>query len=511
MKARQILLVILVSVLSAFAGMWVYGKFFRSSDFTVGMPVDGKLPANYASFFDKSGNAAEPTDFTSASATAIPAVVHIKTRIQAQARQNQRSRDPFEDFFGDIFGDMAPQMREQRASGSGVIVSQDGYIVTNNHVISDGRGGVATEIKVTLNEGRRTYTAKVVGRDPNTDLAVLKIDATGLPHLIYGNSDDLKVGQWVLAVGYPLTLEATVTAGIISALGRSTGVNMQQSQSPVESFIQTDAAVNQGNSGGPLVNTKGQLIGINSNILAPTGTYVGYSFSIPSNLVRKVVNDIVKYGDVRRGYLGIQYADNSSGVSNDEYLRRAGLQAGQGVYVAAAPADGGAAKAGIKRGDIVTKVNDVNVSSGLEMAGRIGVLQPGDKVKITYLRDKKEYTTTVTLSGEPSKIEVSNAQQLQDQLGVELQNVPAKELTRYRFEGGVKVVNIRPEGPLGKTRMEKGFVITAVNGRTVKNMDELATAMSASRSTIELQGVYPGYNGIYSYQINLAGDDNESF
>lgn len=510
MKARQILLVILVSVLSAFAGMWVYGRFFRSSDSMVGMPADGKLPANYASFFDKSGNAAEPTDFTSASATAIPAVVHIKTRIQAQARQNQRSNDPFEDFFGDIFGDMAPQMREQRASGSGVIVSQDGYIVTNNHVISDGRGGVATEIKVTLNEGRRTYTAKVVGRDPNTDLAVLKIDATGLPHLIYGNSDDLKVGQWVLAVGYPLALEATVTAGIISALGRSTGVNMQQSQSPVESFIQTDAAVNQGNSGGPLVNTKGQLIGINSNILAPTGTYVGYSFSIPSNLVRKVVNDIVKYGDVRRGYLGIQYADNTSGVTNDEYLRRAGLQAGQGVYVAAAPTDGGAAKAGIKRGDIVTKINDVSVSSGLEMAGRIGVLQPGDKVKISYLRDKKEYTTTVTLSGEPSKIEVSNAQQLQDQLGVELQNVPAKELTRYRFEGGVKVINIRPEGPLGKTRMEKGFVITAVNGRTVKNMDELATAMSASRSTVELQGVYPGYNGIYSYQINLVGDDSDS-
>lgn len=287
-------------------------------------------------------------------------------------------------------------------------------------------------------------------------------------------------------------------------------MNMQQSQSPVESFIQTDAAVNQGNSGGPLVNTKGQLIGINSNILAPTGTYVGYSFSIPSNLVRKVVNDIVKYGDVKRGYLGIQYADNTSGVTNDEYLRRAGLQAGQGVYVAAAPTDGGAAKAGIKRGDIVTKINDVSVSSGLEMAGRIGVLQPGDKVKISYLRDKKEYTTTVTLSGEPSKIEVSNAQQLQDQLGVELQNVPAKELTRYRFEGGVKVINIRPEGPLGKTRMEKGFVITAVNGRTVKNMDELATAMSASRSTVELQGVYPGYNGIYSYQINLVGDDSDS-
>ena len=516
MKLKQILLVVVLSILSAFTGMWVYGKFFRGTESTVGAPADGKLPANYASFFDKAGNAAEPTDFTQASSTAIPAVVHIKTRIpagQARTQQRQRSRDPFEDFFGDFFGDMAPQMREQRASGSGVVVSQDGYIVTNNHVISDGRDGVAPEIKVTLNEGRKTYTAKVIGRDPNTDLAVLKIDATNLPYLIYGNSDELKVGQWVLAVGYPLTLEATVTAGIVSAMGRSTGVNLQQSSSPVESFIQTDAAVNSGNSGGPLINTKGQLIGINSNILAPSGTYVGYSFSIPANLVRKVVNDIIKYGDVKRGYLGIQYASEQSGISNDEFLRRAGLQPGQGVYVVATPSDGGASKAGIKEGDIVTKVNDVNVSSGLEMAGRIGALQPGDKVKITYLRNKKEYSTHVTLSGEASKIVVSNAKALQDALGVELQNVTAKELTKYRFEGGVKVINIKPEGPLGRTKVEKGYVITAVNGRTVKNMDELATALGAGRgSVVELQGVYPGYNGIYTYQINLnSEDDNSAF
>lgn len=510
MKLKQVLLVVLISVLSAFGGMWVYGKFFRNSSSMIGMSTDGKLPTNYASFFDNNGNAAVPTDFTKASESAIPAVVHIKTRIPASQSNRSRSQgnDPFEDFFGDFFGDAMPKMREQRASGSGVVVSQDGYIVTNNHVISDGRDGVASEIKVTLNEGRKTYTAKVVGRDPNTDLAVLKIEATNLPFLVYGNSDDLKIGQWVLAVGYPLTLEATVTAGIVSAINRSTGVNLQQSSSPVESFIQTDAAVNQGNSGGPLINTNGQLIGINSNILAPTGTYVGYSFSIPSNLVKKVVNDIVKYGDVKRGYLGIQYTDERSGTSNDEMLRRAGLQPGQGVYVMDAPSDGGAAKAGIKEGDVVTKINDASVGSGLEMAGKIGALQPGDKVKINYIRNKKEYSTSVTLSGQPSKIEVSSAKTLQNVLGVELQNVPAKDLAKYNFQGGVKVVNIKAEGPLGKTRMEKGFIITAVNGRTVKNMDELASAMGAGRSsTVELQGVYPGYSGIYSYQINLNGDD----
>lgn len=519
MKAKQILLVVLVSVLSAFAGMWIYGKFFRSSDSMVGQPVDGKLPANYASFFDSKGSVADPTDFTKASATAIPAVVHIKTKIPAKKITNNlpnsrsRGNDPFEDFFGDMFGgSMGPQIRpEQRASGSGVIISQDGYIVTNNHVISDGDKGIAPDIKVALNEGRKTYTAKVVGRDPNTDLAVLKIDATNLPYLIYSDYNQLKIGQWVLAVGYPLTLEATVTAGIVSALGRSTGVNSQQSTSPVESFIQTDAAVNQGNSGGPLINTKGELVGINSNILAPTGTYVGYSFAIPVTIVQKVVNDIIKYGDVKRGFLGVTYSSQPG--QNDEYLRRAGVQAGQGVYVMQAPSDGGAAKAGIKDGDIITKIDDVGVSSGLEMAGKISTKQPGDKVKINYLRNKKEYTTNVTLSSTASKVDVSSARVLQDNLGVDLQNVPAKDLTKYQFDGGVKVINIKPDGPLGKTRMEKGFVITAVNGRTIKNVDELAAALGNSRSsTIELQGIYPGYNGIYSYQINLNGeDDNGSF
>lgn len=511
MKLKQLLIVALVSVLSAFAGVYIYGKYFRgNADTSVGMPIDGKLPANYAGFFDSKGNAAEPTDFTKAAESAIPAVVHIKTKIPAKKvtnnLPNRRGNDEM-DFF-DQFFNFGPQIiPEQRASGSGVIISQDGYIVTNNHVISDGQDGVAPEIKVTLNDGKKTFVAKVVGRDPSFDLAVLKIEANNLPYLIYGNSDDLKVGQWVLAVGYPFTLEATVTAGIISAKGRSIGINSRQSESPVESFIQTDAAVNQGNSGGALINTNGQLIGINSAILAPSGTYAGYSFAIPVNITKKVVNDIIKFGNVKRGYLGVSYPSQEG--ENEQYLKRAGLQPGQGVYVMAVPNDGGAYKAGIKKGDIITRVNDRPVSSGLEMSGNLASSQPGDKIKINYLRDKKEYTTYVTLSGEPSKVSIAAAEVIGDKLGVELRNADGKALAKYKLEGGVEVVSIKPNGPLSHTRMEKGFIITTVNGNDVKNLDAFAAALAQARSSvIELEGIYPGYTGVYSYQINLNEEDN---
>ncbi|HMR85772.1 MAG TPA: trypsin-like peptidase domain-containing protein, partial [Niabella sp.] len=392
-------------------------------------------------------------------------------------------------------------------SGSGVIISQDGYIVTNNHVISDRDGkSIAPEIKVTLNEGRKTYTAKVVGRDPSTDLAVLKIDATNLPYLIYGNSDNLQLGQWVLAVGYPFNLEATVTAGIISAKGRSIGINSQQSESPVESFIQTDAAVNSGNSGGALINTNGELIGINSAILAPGGTYAGYSFAIPSTIVKKIVNDIVKFGDVKRGYLGITYSSQSA--QNEEYLKRANVQ--DGVYVLGTDPSGGAAKAGIKKGDIVTKINGRNIISGLEISGTLASAQPGDKVQLTYVRSGKETTTEVTLSAQSKLVQISSAEAIGDRLGVDLKNLDAQQATKLRIKGGVEVTNIRADGPLRRTRMEKGFIITSVNGAEIKNTDDLAKALASVRgSVIELVGIYPGYSGRYSYQINLSGDETD--
>ncbi|MEK7225665.1 MAG: trypsin-like peptidase domain-containing protein, partial [Bacteroidota bacterium] len=308
---------------------------------------------NSAGFFDNAAGGGEPVDFTKASNAAVPAVVHIKTKIPAKKVSNQLPRtnrgnsmeEWFDQFFNNPFGQQFQP--EQRASGTGVIISDDGYIITNNHVISDGGNGVAEEITVTLSN-KKTYKAKLIGKDASSDLAVLKVDGKGFPFLLYGNSDNVKLGQWVLAVGYPLSLEATVTAGIVSAKGRNIGINSKQSNTPIESFIQTDAAVNQGNSGGPLINTDGQIIGINSAIYAPNGTYAGYSFAIPVNLVKKIVNDLIKFGDVKRPYLGVQ-------VHEERY------DAGDGAHVGSVAKDGAAAEIGLQRGDIITKVNGKNL------------------------------------------------------------------------------------------------------------------------------------------------------
>ncbi len=309
MKTKQVLFTIAISALTALGVIAGYGKFVKNNN-TYGGQENGVVPSNYR-FAGLTGNQV-PTgavDFTEPSAAALPTVVHIKTKTNAKQISNnlpksQMPKNPFSDFFGDdmfdqFFGNRLNIIPEQKASGSGVIISEDGYIVTNNHVVEN-----ADELTVTLNN-KKTYTAKVVGTDPAYDLAVIKIDATSLPFLIYGNSDDVRIGQWVLAIGYPLNLETTVTAGIVSAKARSLGLNKgTKNNSAVESFIQTDAAVNMGNSGGALINTSGQLIGINSAIASPTGYYSGYSYAIPVNITKKVVDDLIKYGTVHRAYLG---------------------------------------------------------------------------------------------------------------------------------------------------------------------------------------------------------------
>lgn len=505
MKWKQILLVVAVSAISAIGSVWIYSKVAGKHTFT-GQATDGKLPANYAGFFDKGTGGTELPDFTRAANTAVQAVVHIKTKIPAKKVSNSlpRSRgNSMDDFFNDFFGDLGPSIiPEQRASGSGVLISDDGYIVTNNHVISDGNSGVADEITVTLHN-KKSFKAKVIGRDPSSDLAVLKIDGTSLPYMIYGNSDEAQLGQWVLAIGYPLTLETTVTAGIISAKGRSIGINGQQSRTPVESFIQTDAAVNQGNSGGALITTAGQLIGINSAILAPNGTYAGYSFAIPVNIVKKVVADLIEFGDVKRGYMGISY--NPDDASNIESVKRAGLKDGNGVYVQAVPNDGSAFKAGLRKGDVVTKINNNPVYSGSEMSGQIASFKPGDKVPVTYVRAGKEATVQITLSGQVSKVDISSAEIIGDKLGVELANVDEKTATKLGITGGVVVKKIDKQGPFGKTRMEEGFIITSINDMEVKNTDELGAALTrVGGGKVRFEGVYQGFDGVYTYQIDLS-------
>ncbi len=495
MKVKQLLLIVAVSATSAVGSVWTYGKLTREKSSFV-QASDGKLPVNYAGFFENgTGGAADPIDFTKAANAAVPTVVHIRTKIPAKRMTNElpRSRgNTMEDLFEQFF-QFGPSIRpEQRASGSGVLISEDGYIVTNNHVVSDGSNGVADEINVTLSN-KKTYKAKVIGRDPSSDLAVLKIDGNNFPYMLFGNSDNVKLGQWVLAVGYPLTLETTVTAGIVSAKGRSIGINERQSETPIESFIQTDAAVNQGNSGGALITTEGQLIGINSAILAPNGTYAGYSFAIPVNLVKKIVNDLIKFGDVKRPYLGVA-------------PEQAKADAGSGAHVGAISKDGAAAKIGLKKGDVITGVNDIPVNSWTELQGTIASYNVGDKIKVTYRRDGKELSGTATLTAASGTYDDIATGGINEALGAELVTLDSKTAQEYEVDGGVVVQKIKSGGPISRTRMQEGFVILSVNGKEVENVQSLTRMLRTLEGSVQVEGIYPGYDGTYRYPLNLDSE-----
>jgi serine protease Do len=510
MKWKQILLIVAISSASAVGSMIVYNKLTHKQEIVIGEAPE-KMPANYVKFFDSNGTDVDPIDFTKAASAAVPAVVHIKTKIPARKITNDlpnRRNNGMDDFFDQFFGPgFSPNIiPEQRASGSGVIISDDGYIVTNNHVISDDNGGVAPEINITLHN-RKSYKAKVIGRDPASDIAVLKIDDTKLPYLVFGNSDNIQLAQWVLAIGYPLTLETTVTAGIISATGRSIGINSRQvkrNESPVENFIQTDAAVNQGNSGGALVNTAGELIGVNSAILAPTGTYAGYSFAIPVNLIKKIVNDIIKFGDVQRGYLGITYyaADDLS----EEQMKQLGIPTNvQGVYVTSVAPDGGASAAGVKKGDVITKVNSANVFSGIQMSAQIASFRPGDKVPVTYIRSGKEYTVQVTLK-KKSDVITGNAA---TRLGGDLSTLDKSKASKYGTDGGVIVNKVFDNGVLKNARVQPGFIITSVitsnsQEEEVNSVDDLNNILQGLTGTIRIRGIYSDYGETYTYPLNLV-------
>jgi Do/DeqQ family serine protease len=509
MKVKQIALIVLISAASAVLSVWGYEQLSGHRAEQIGNFGTG-VPANYAGFFDGKANPADVVDLTRAANTAVPAVVHIRTKIPARKQTNNvpsrrgNGSGMFDDLFDDLFGYGPNVVPEQRASGSGVLISEDGYIVTNNHVISDGGNGVASELTVTLHN-KKTYKAKLIGRDPNSDLAVLKIEGNKFPFLVYGNTANLQLGQWVMAVGYPLTLETTVTAGIISATGRTININRRQTavgESPVESFIQTDAAVNQGNSGGALVNTNGELIGINSAILAPNGTYAGYSFAIPVNIVKKIVEDIVRFGDVQRGYLGISYYATDD-MSEDQ-IKQLGIPTSTGgVYVSAVSEDGGAFGAGIRKGDVITKVNNVNVSSGLQMSAQLASFRPGDKIPVTYTRGGKEYNIQVELKKKAGTFSDVAGVNLGSRLGAELVSLDKTAAREYGIGGGVQVRKITQGGALSRTRMGEGFVITSVNGSDITSVDDLTKALSQSKGSVRLEGIYPGYDGMYTYPLNL--------
>ncbi|HTB51767.1 MAG TPA: Do family serine endopeptidase [Ferruginibacter sp.] len=503
MKLKEVAFTIAISAVTAASVMWGYNKYTTNNN-TYGGQIQGVVPSNYR-YAGLSSNTSSPTgavDFTEAAEDALPTVVHIKTKTNAKQVSNSlpQMQSPFGDLFNDdmlkqFFGQQNGVIPEQRASGSGVIISADGYIVTNNHVVAD-----ADEVTVTLSN-KKTYTAKVVAKDMSYDLAVIKIDASNLPFLLYGNSDETKIGQWVLAIGYPLNLQTTVTAGIISAKGRSLGLNKgTRTSSPVESFIQTDAAVNQGNSGGALINTSGQLIGINSAIASPTGFYSGYSYAIPVNIVKKVVDDLIKYGTVQRAFLGVAYAPDD--LTDDVKLKE-GIKDGDGIFVTDVSKDGAAEAAGIKKGDFITKVNGVPVNSSSELVEQISRFKPADKINISYERDGNEKTVDVTLKNNAGNYDVVKEDNSAiSKLGADLATLDPKKAKEYGVPGGVIVKKINAGALSDQTRMRDGFIIIKVNDKDVKSVDDIKK-IAGDQKAITISGFYPGYNGVYDYPLSL--------
>jgi len=447
-----------------------------------------------------STHSAAELDFSSQAEKVTPAVVNIKA-IQPAVQMPQN--DIFRDFFGGggnpFFMDPGqqgqPQQKENAATGSGVILSKDGYIVTNNHVVAN-----ATELEVTLSD-KRSYKAKVIGTDPSTDLAVIQIKENNLPVLAFGNSDQAKVGSWVLAVGNPFNLTSTVTAGVISAKSRNISILREKSNVPIESFIQTDAAINPGNSGGALVNLNGDLIGINTAIASPTGAYSGYGFAVPVNLVQKVVEDIIKFGAVQRGFLGIVIRDLDSKTAKEK-----DLSISEGIVVDSVNKESAAKEAGVLKGDVIVKVGPTTVNSVAELQEQIARHRPGDKVPLTINREGKELVLTTTLKNKEGKTEVTKTdrKEIFEVMGAEFSDLTAKEKKAAKVENGVKVSKIFPGGKLKtQTDMKEGFVITKVDKQAVNSSKDLANILEKKTGGVMLEGVYLDLPGNYYFAIGL--------
>ncbi|MDD2984082.1 MAG: Do family serine endopeptidase [Crocinitomicaceae bacterium] len=416
-------------------------------------------------------------DFVSASENTINSVVHVTTKVVRTTIQ----RDPFYEFFYGPGTGNKEYKQYGSGSGSGVIVSSEGYIVTNNHVI-DG----ASEIEIILNDNSK-YSAKVIGTDPSTDLAVLKIDAKNLVPIVLGNSDNLRIGEWVLAVGNPFNLTSTVTAGIVSAKARNINIlNNRNSKDnvPIESFIQTDAAVNPGNSGGALVNTKGELVGINTAIASQTGSYTGYSFAIPVNLVQKVMLDLIDFGLVQRGFLGVQIADITQELKEEKNLSSI-----KGVYVAKVIDDGGAEKAGMKEGEIILKIGSKEITSVAALQEEIGKRRPGDKVPVTVMTTKgNETVREIVLRNSEGKTNLLDKAVISKNtaLGATFEEMTSKEKKDLNTTYGVKIKSLNP-GKLKSIGFEEGMIITKINQQAVTSVEQLTAELNKGGKGILLE------------------------
>ncbi len=470
---KNLVLVIIASVLSAIISVSAY-KYFEEPQ---GIIIREQIPVRYANFTEdqnlvtpeRTFLSSSPTNFTKAAEVVTPAVVNIKATSSAEM-----------DWWSSGYGG---------SSGSGVIISPDGYIITNNHVVEDG-----SSLEVTLSD-KRSFDATLVGTDPMTDLALLKIESQKLPYLVFGNSDSVMVGEWVLAVGNPFNLESTVTAGIVSAKGRS--IDILEGEYKIESFIQTDAAVNPGNSGGALVNTNGELVGINTAIITRSGRYEGYSFAIPANLARKIIYDIKEFGTVQRGMLGV-------GIDpiDDKLAKDLGLESVEGVHISRINPNSGAYDAGLKRGDVIISINGTKTRTIPELQEKVARFRPGNSVSVEYIRNGKKHKTVVILKNKSNSTSLAGNESLLKDLGFELRDLTRAEKQNLKVDGAY-VLSITRGSKIERTNMDPGFIITKINDYDISNVDDVLKILKNASGKIMLEGIYESYPGEYYYAFPI--------
>ncbi|MEM1119118.1 MAG: Do family serine endopeptidase [Bacteroidota bacterium] len=501
MKKQIILSALVAFLVSAltFGGF----QYFQDNNQKIQIEHVNTTPASSVLYAKDTDGDFVPMDFTKVAEQTTDAVVHIKSTATQSNTQNpyaqrQQAPDIFERFFGpEGFGQQSPQrQRSPQArvgTGSGVIINEDGYIVTNNHVIDN-----ADDIEVTLYDNR-TFKAKVIGVDPTTDLALIQIKEKGLPYVPFADSDNIKVGEWVVAVGNPFNLNSTVTAGIVSAKGRS--INILREQYAIESFIQTDAAINPGNSGGALVRLDGSLVGINTAIASPTGAYSGYGFAVPSNIVQKVVGDLLEYGTVQRGYLGAMIRGVDANLVKEKEL-----SVNTGVYLDKITEASAADEAGLRAGDVVVAINGNVVKTNADLLGNIAGFRPGETIDITVNRSGSEKTFAVTLKNKEGNTELlaKESLALSQKLGATLQTLEAETAEKLDLAGGVRVTKIVPGTLRKSTNMQDGFIITSVDGQRVRSVEELEQILGNKKGGVMVEGRYEDSPETFYYAFGIG-------
>jgi Do/DeqQ family serine protease len=498
MNFKRIAFTVFISVASALGAVTAYEHFHPTEKVAI---VESRTPARLASMALMNSTSAQPIDFRYAAAASTPCVVHVKSTFKAEKVAYQHGQNPKDLFGGDFFQffqgpNPYQHQQDQIATGSGVIVSKDGYVVTNNHVVEN-----ANEIEVVM-QNNKSYKAKVIGRDPDTDIALLKLDGDNFPTITFANSDSVLVGEWVLAVGNPFNLASTVTAGIVSAKGRNLnmiGDGEQKTSTAIESFIQTDAAVNPGNSGGALVNVNGQLVGINTAIASPTGSYAGYSFAVPSNIVNKVILDLKQFGISQRGFLGVTIR-----TLDDKTAKDLGLDRAEGAYVDGVNKGSAGEEGGLKNKDVITKINGFAIVSSPELQEQVAKYRPGDRISVEFIRDGKVQTAAVQLKNKYNTMAaVDNSKDILNALGVKVENLSAKEKSQLGVQSGVRVTDLK-EGKVSQfTDIKKGFVITQIDDQPVNSVDDLVNILKEKSGKVMVEGVYPNRPESYLYAFRM--------